>query len=53
MKILKNIDFSEIRLKILVGLWQTRPNFRTTIQDMLKMTVPPLIQHDSRKSQEF
>ena len=53
MKILKKIDFSEIRLKILVGFWQTRPNFQTAIQDMLKMTVLPLSQHNSRKSQEF
>ena len=53
MKILKKIDFSEIRLKILVGFWQTRPNFWTAIQDMLKMTVLPLSQHNSRKSQEF
>ena len=33
MKILKKIDFSEIRLKILVGFWQTRLNFWTAIQD--------------------
>ena len=53
MKILKKIDFSEICLKILVGFWQTRPNFRTAIQDMLKMTVLPLSQHNCRKSEEF
>ena len=52
-KILKKIDFSEIRLKNLVGFLQTRPNFWTTIQDVLKMTVLPLSQHNFRKSQEF
>ena len=53
IKILKKIDFSEIRLKNLVGFWQTRPSFWTAIQDMLKMTVLPLSQHNFRKSQEF
>ena len=53
IKILKKIDFSEIRLKNLVGFLQTRPNFWTAIQDMLKMTVLPLSQHDFRKSQKF
>ena len=51
IKILKKIDFSEIRLKIPVGFCQTRPNFRAAIQDMLKMTALPLSQHKSRKSQ--
>ena len=50
---LKKIYFSEIRLKNLVGFWQSRPIFRTAIQDMLKMTVLPLSQHNFRKSQEF
>mgnify|MGYP005711595745 CR=1 FL=1 len=50
---LKKIYFSEIRLKNLVGFWQSRPIFRTVIQDMLKMTVLPLSQHNFRKSQEF
>ena len=53
IKILKKIDFSEIRLKNLVGFWQTRPDFWTAIQDMLKMTMLPLSQHNFRKSQEF
>ena len=53
IKILKKIDFTEIRLKNLAGFCQTRPNFWTTIQDMLKMTVLPLSQHDFSKSQEF
>ena len=53
MKILKKINFSEIRLKIIVGFWQTWPNFWTAIQDMLKMTLPPLSQHNSRKSENF
>ena len=53
IKILKKINFSEIRLKNLVGFWQTRPIFWTAIQDMLKMTVLPLSQHNFRKSQEF
>ena len=48
MQILKKVDFSKIRLKILVGFWQTRPNFWTAIQDMLKMTEKPLSQHNSR-----
>ena len=52
-KILKKNDFSEIRLKNLVGFWQTRPSFWTAIQDMLKMTVIPLSQHNFSKSQEF
>ena len=52
-KILKKIDFSEIRLKNLVGFRQTRPIFWTTIQDMLKMTVLPLSHYNFRKSQEF
>ena len=52
-KILKKIDFSEIRLKNLVGFWRTRPNFWTAIQDILKMTALPMSQHHSRKSQEF
>ena len=52
-KILKKIDFSEIRLKNLVGFWQTRPNLWTAIQGMLKMTVLPLSQHNSMRSQEF
>ena len=53
IKILKKIDFSEIRLKNLIGFWQTRPHFWTVIQDMLKMTVLPLSQHNFSKSQEF
>ena len=53
IKILKKINFSEIRLKNLVGFWQTRPIFWTAIQDMLKMTVLPFSQHNFRKSQEF
>ena len=53
IKILKKNDFSEIRLKNLVGFWQTRPIFWTAIPDMLKMTVVPLSQHNLRKSQEF
>ena len=53
VKILKKINFSEIGLKNLLGFWQTRPNFWTAIQDMLKMTVLPLSQHNFRKSQEF
>ena len=52
-KILKKIDFSEIRLKNLVGFRQTRPIFWTAIQDMLKMTVLPLSQHNFSESQEF
>ena len=50
VKMLKKIDFSEIRLKNLVGFWQTRPNFWTAIEDILKMTVLPLSQHNFRKS---
>ena len=46
-------DFSEIRLKNLVGFLQTRPNFWTAIQDMLKITLLPLSQHTLGKSQEF
>ena len=46
IKILKKFNFSEIHL---VGFWQTLPNFWTAIQDMLKITVPPLSQHNSRK----
>ena len=53
VKILKKIDFSEIRLKNLVGFRQTRVDFWAVIQDMLKMTVLPLSQHNFRKSQEF
>ena len=53
IKILKKIDFSEIRLKNLVGFRQTRPIFWTAIQDMLKMTVLPVSQHNFRKIQEF
>ena len=53
MKILKKIDFSEIRLKNLIGFWRTRANFWTVGQDMPKMTVLPLSQHNFRKSQEF
>ena len=49
-KILKKIDFSEIRLKNLVGFLQTQPIFWTASQDMLKMTVLPLSQHNFRKS---
>ena len=52
-KVLKKIHFSEIRLKNLVGFWQTRADFWAVIQDMLKMTVLPFSQHHSRKSQEF
>ena len=52
-KILKKIDFSEIRLKNLVGFWQTWADFWAVIQDMLKMTVLPFSQHHSRKSQDF
>ena len=47
------MDFSEIRLKNLVGFWQTRADFSAGIQDMLKMTVLPFNQHHSRKSQEL
>ena len=53
MKILKKIDFSEIRLKNVVGFRQTRADFWAVIQDMLKMTVLPLSQHNFRRSQEF
>ena len=53
INILKKIDFSEIRLKNLVGFWQTRADFWAVIQDMLKMTVLPFSQHHSRKSQDF
>ena len=53
IKILIKINFSEIRLKNLVGFWQTQANFLTVIQDILKMTVLPLSQHDFRKTQEF
>ena len=49
----KKNDFSEIRFKNLVGFLQTRPNFWTAIQDILKMTALPMSQHHSRKSQEF
>ena len=52
-KVLKKNNFSEICLKNLVGFWQTWPIFWTAIQDMLKMTVVPLSQHNFRKSQEF
>ena len=52
-KILRQIDFSEICLKNLVGFWQTRPDFWAAIQDMLKMTMLPLSQHNFRESQEF
>ena len=52
-KILKKKYFSEIRLKNLVGFWRTQANFWTVGQDMLKMTVQPLSQHNFRKSQEF
>ena len=50
---LKEIDFSEICLKNFVSFWPTRANFWTVAQDMLKMTVSPLSQHNFRKSQEF
>ena len=53
IKILKKIDFSKNRLKNLVGFQQTRPVFWTAIQDMFKMTLLPLSQHDFRKNQEF
>ena len=49
-KILKKMDFFEIRLKNLVGFWQTRAISWTAIQNMLKMTVLPLNQHNLRKS---
>ena len=52
-KILKKFDFSEIRLKNLVGFWQTQANFWTAIQDMLKLTTLPLSQHNFRKGKEF
>ena len=52
-KILKKIDFSEIRLKNLVGFRRTWPIFWRAIQDILTMTVLPLNQHNFRKSQEF
>ena len=53
IKLLKKIHFSEIRLKNLIGLWQTWANFWAVIQDMLKMTVLPFRQHHFRKSQDF
>ena len=53
IKNLKKNDFSEIGLKNLVAFWRTWPNFWTAIQDMLKMTVLPLSQHNFRTSQEF
>ena len=52
-KTLKKIDFSEIPLKNLVGFQQTRADFWSVIQNMLKMTVMPFSQHHIRKSQEF
>ena len=33
------IDFSEIRLRNLVGFWQTRADFWEVIHDMPKMTL--------------
>ena len=53
IKILKKIDFSEIRYKNLVGFRRTRADFWAVIQDMLKMTVLPFSQHHFRKSQDF
>ena len=53
IKILKKNDFSENRLKNLVGFWQTRADFWAVIQDMLKMTVLAFSQYHYRKSQEF
>ena len=53
IKILKIIDFSEIHLTNLVGFCRTQPDFWTAIQDVLKMTILPLSQHNFRKSQEF
>ena len=55
MKILKKIDFSKICLKILVGFWQTRPNFWTAIQGMLilKMTVLPIILEEAKSLETF
>ena len=50
---LKKIDFAEIRLKNFVGFQRTRANFWTVGQDMLKMTLLPLSQHNFGKSQEF
>ena len=52
-KILEKNDFSEIRLKNLVGFWQTWANFWAVIQDMLKMTEQPFSLYHYRKRQEF
>ena len=46
-------DFSEICLKNLVGFKKIQANFWTVVQDVLKMIVPSLSQHNFRKSQEF
>ena len=53
IKTLKKIDFSEIRLKNLVGFRQTQADFWAVIQDMLKMTVLPFSQHHSWKNRDF
>ena len=53
IKVLKKIQFSEVRLKNLVGFRQTRADFWAVIQDMLKMTVLPFSLNHSRKSQDF
>ena len=53
MKIVKKIHFHDFRLEKLVNIWQTQPDFWTAIQDLLKMTALPLIQHNFKKSQEF
>ena len=47
------MDFSEIRLKNLVGFQQTQADFWAVIQDMLKMTVLPFSQQYFRESQDF
>ena len=56
MFILQNfekIDFPEICLKNLVGFLETRADFATVLQDMLKMTVLSLSQHILGKVKSF
>ena len=52
-RISEMLIFFKIRLRNLEGFWQTWANFWTVGQDMLKMTVLSLSQHNFRKSQEF
>ena len=53
MKIVKKIHSHDFCLEKLVNFWRIQPDFWTAIQDLLKMTVLALSQHNYKKVKSF